>query len=263
MAKGSARAKIYMAFVALVAVGSAAFYAFALGRAAEDAAPKIAVSQSVESAGADAMALIEAQDKAQAAQDPAMAMGAAIEELDRAISAASVTGGGGMGFVGPVIAGVVALALLGVIWILARLLLAKDEESETRRAAGRASVTFDSRVLSKGQDASVEFMNIFFADPLPSYDSIAPLLDNELREKFTEEKYEEFLGSAKDKFGEMLEVKFIAFERLDAYDQLTYFARFSKENMVVIRMGFSKRGRIVYFRLEPYAKKAETPMLNK
>ena len=59
----------------------------------------------------------------------------------------------------------------------------------------------------------------------------------------------------------MKEVKFIAFERLDQIDRLTYFANFTVERLVVIRVGFTKEGKAEHFQLNPYKKQPENRRL--
>lgn len=190
------------------------------------------------------------------------AVSGALAEIDRDLAEADRRGVRRLEKLSPLMLalGAAGLVVLGVILgrILARGGNGSDKEDSVKRPP--TMLTYDGCVLSKIQNAGIEFLYIFSGDPRPNYKSFVSLLDKELSKEFTEEKYVAFLDEVSGKFGgDMTEVRFIAFERLDSFDQLTYFASFTKERMVVIRLGFSKRGRIVYFRLEPFKKESDTP----
>ena len=186
-----------------------------------------------------------------------------LDHLDEELDAAIASGNTLLTMPGlfRILVGAVVFLILGVV--LARCLAPRARSEDSYRSRAPATLTFDGCVLSKSQNTGVEFLYLFYADPTPDYSSLAPLLDTELKKKFTESEYASFMQTVKEKFGDMTEVRFIAFERLDAFDQLTYFASFTKEKMVVIRLGFSKRGKMVYFRLEPFNKQNKKGLAGK
>lgn len=120
---------------------------------------------------------------------------------------------------------------------------------------------FDGNVLNREQALAEKLLDVCSTDPVPEYDALIETFNVALKEKFTQAKYEAFVKHVKEKFGDMNEVKFAAFERLDQIDRLTYFANFSKERLVVIRISFTKEGRVERFQLNPYKKQPENSRL--
>lgn len=143
---------------------------------------------------------------------------------------------------------------------------AKDEakskpESSPGLPDDEPLMAFDGNILNREQASAEKLLDVFSAEPVPEYEALAELFSAALKEKFTQAKYEVFEKHVKEKFGDMKEVKFIAFERLDQIDRLTYFANFTIEKLVVIRIGFTKEGKVEHLQLNPYKKQPENRRL--
>lgn len=122
----------------------------------------------------------------------------------------------------------------------------------------QSALASDADVLARSQSVCETFLDVYDAQPAPAYGEIARLLNDELKEKFSAGEYSRFRANLAKDLGEMRGVRFVAFERFDQIDRLTYFATFEKEKVVLLSFGFTKDGRLEHFLLTPQKQEAQS-----
>lgn len=109
----------------------------------------------------------------------------------------------------------------------------------------------DSSDLAKEQKTAAKMLEIYDGAPVPAYSELSGLLSPELQAKFGDKQYAELRKQITEKFGTMKESKFVAYERFDKADRLTYFGTYTKEKVVVMVFGFNKEGKLIDFVVTP------------
>lgn len=115
----------------------------------------------------------------------------------------------------------------------------------------------DGGALNKAQKTADTMLAVFDGNALPAYGNLASVMAPQLKEKFGEKEYEALKKQVKEKFGRMTEAKFVAFERFDKADRLTYLGAYTKEKVVTMVFGFDKNGKLMDFTLAPHKEPAK------
>lgn len=108
----------------------------------------------------------------------------------------------------------------------------------------------DGAVLNKLQKPAETMIGIFNATPTP-YATLVKGFTPEAVKNFTEDAYKNVMAAAADKYGKMQESKFVAFQRLDQVDIVTYLGIFTKEKVVNLTFVFDKAGKMANFQFSP------------
>lgn len=110
----------------------------------------------------------------------------------------------------------------------------------------------DGGDLNRQQRAAEKMMDAFDGEPIPAYTELASFLSPKLQESLTEKAYGDLQAQVKEKFGNLKETKFFAFQRFDQGDRVTYIAAFTKENVVTMVFAFDKSNKMTDFAFMPY-----------
>lgn len=73
----------------------------------------------------------------------------------------------------------------------------------------------------------------------------------ELKQKMDAKAFVALQKQVKDTLGTMKEMKFVAFERFDQGDRLTYLGSYSKQQLVRVIYGFNKENKLTEFIFAP------------
>ena len=73
----------------------------------------------------------------------------------------------------------------------------------------------------------------------------------ELKQKMDVKAFAALQKQVKDTLGTMKEMKFVAYERFDQGDRLTYLGSYSKQQLVRVIYGFNKEGKLTEFIFAP------------
>ena len=107
----------------------------------------------------------------------------------------------------------------------------------------------DGNVLNKEQKLAEAMIGMF--DDSVQYPSIIKGFADEAAKNFTEKVFNDVKKQAKEKYGNMKESKFVAFQRMDQVDIVAYLGSFTKEKIVNLAFIFDKTGKIVNFQFTP------------
>lgn len=111
---------------------------------------------------------------------------------------------------------------------------------------------YDGGRLNKYQDAAEKIMDIYDGEPVPEYRELKGFFNPGIAKSLPEEKYSAYIKQVKDRFGAMKEVRFVAFQVFDQVERISYLARFTKEESVLIDFAFGKDGKLTRFTLAPF-----------
>ena len=107
----------------------------------------------------------------------------------------------------------------------------------------------DGAVLNKLQKPAEAMIGMF--DGKTEYAAVVKSFTAEAAANFKQETFDSVKKQAKEKFGDLKESKFVAFQRLDQVDIVAYLGAFTKEKIVNLSFIFDKTGKIVNFKFSP------------
>lgn len=117
----------------------------------------------------------------------------------------------------------------------------------------------DGGDLNKQQKAVEVVIDALDGAPAPEYSALLPLISKSLDQNMGEKGFATLQKAAKEKFGNLKEAKFFAFQRFDQADSITYVGSFTKENIVTMRFIFDKQNKMTDLTLTPYKAPEQAP----
>lgn len=107
----------------------------------------------------------------------------------------------------------------------------------------------DGNDLNKQQKIVDKFVAALTVADDSGYAGAAAGFSPELKQKMDIKAFAALQKQVKDTLGTMKEMKFVAYERFDQGDRLTYLGSYSKQQLVRVIYGFNKEGQAdgVYF----------------
>lgn len=115
----------------------------------------------------------------------------------------------------------------------------------------------DGAVLNKLQKPAEAMIGMF--DGKTEYAAVVKSFTAEAAANFKQETFDSVKKQAKEKFGDLKESKFVAFQRLDQVDIVAYLGAFTKEKIVNLSFIFDKTGKIVNFQFSPIQAQQQQP----
>lgn len=109
----------------------------------------------------------------------------------------------------------------------------------------------DGSDLNKEQKVAETFMGVFTKEQAPEYAIVSKDFTDTLKKSATERTYKKLPSEIKEKFGNVKEVKFRTFEKLEQENRLTYIATFDKEPVVAIVFVFDKNQKLLNYIFVP------------
>lgn len=94
--------------------------------------------------------------------------------------------------------------------------------------------------LNKEQKVAETFMEVFTKDQAPAYTVVSKDFSENLKKSVSERTYKKLPDEIKEKFGNVSNVNFRAFEKFEQGDRITYIATFDKQPAVAIIFVFDK-----------------------
>ena len=99
----------------------------------------------------------------------------------------------------------------------------------------------------------------FAVEGKTTYEALVKNFTAEAAANFKQETFDSVKKQAKEKFGNLKESKFVAFQRLDQVDIVAYLGAFTKEKIVNLSFIFDKTGKIVNFQFSPIQAQQQQP----
>lgn len=109
----------------------------------------------------------------------------------------------------------------------------------------------DGSALNKLQKPAEVMIGMFDKAAPAAYAAVVKGFAPESAKNFTEDVFNQVKKAATDKYGDMKESKFVAFQRLDQVDIVAYLGSFTKEKVVNMAFIFDKTGKMVNFQFTP------------
>lgn len=115
----------------------------------------------------------------------------------------------------------------------------------------------DGNDLNKQQKIVDKFVAALNLADDSGYASAAAGFSPELKEKMDTKAFVALRKQIKDTLGTMKETKFVAYERFDQGDRLTYLSGYSKQQLVRVVYGFNKEDKMTEFIFAPLEVQAQ------
>ena len=109
----------------------------------------------------------------------------------------------------------------------------------------------DGSDLNKEQKVAETFMGVFTKEQAPEYAIVSKDFTDNLKNGVSERTYKKLPAEIKEKFGNVKEVNFRTFEKLEQENRLTYIATFDKEPVVAIVFVFDKNQKLLNYIFVP------------
>ena len=109
----------------------------------------------------------------------------------------------------------------------------------------------DGTDLNRQQRVVDRFMEVLGAVDNSGYVQLKNDFVPDLQKQITADKFEEMRQQMSTNFGKVQEVRFVAYERFDQGDRLTYLANYSRQQIVRLVYNFDKAGKITEFLFVP------------
>lgn len=109
----------------------------------------------------------------------------------------------------------------------------------------------DGTDLNRQQKVVDKFMETLSTADSSGYVQLKNDLVPELQNQITADKFEEMRQQMSTNFGKLKEVRFVAYERFDQGDRLTYLANYSRQQVVRLVYNFDKADKITEFLFVP------------
>ena len=109
----------------------------------------------------------------------------------------------------------------------------------------------DGTDLNRQQKVVDRFMEVLGAADNSGYVQLKNDFVPDLQQQITADKFEEMRQQMSTNFGKVQEVRFVAYERFDQGDRLTYLANYSRQQIVRLVYNFDKAGKITEFLFVP------------
>lgn len=109
----------------------------------------------------------------------------------------------------------------------------------------------DGNDLNKQQKVVDKFVAALNIADETGYAGAASGFSSELKQKMDAKAFAALQKQVKDTLGTMKEMKFVAFERFDQGDRLTYLGSYSKQQLVRVIYGFNKEDKLTEFIFAP------------
>ena len=109
----------------------------------------------------------------------------------------------------------------------------------------------DGTDLNRQQKVVDRFMEVLGAVDNSGYVQLKNDFVPDLQQQITAGKFEEMRQQMRNNFGIVQEVRFVAYERFDQGDRLTYLANYSRQQIVRLVYNFDIAGKITEFLFVP------------
>ena len=109
----------------------------------------------------------------------------------------------------------------------------------------------DGNDLNKQQKIVDKFVAALTVADDSGYAGAAAGFSPELKQKMDVKAFAALQKQVKDTLGTMKEMKFVAYERFDQGDRLTYLGSYSNQQLVRVIYGFNKEGKLTEFIFAP------------
>ena len=117
--------------------------------------------------------------------------------------------------------------------------------------SGMCFAAGDGTDLNKQQRAVDKFVAVLNAADTTGFAQLSGDFAPDLQQKVDAAAFGELQKQVKERLGNQKEMKFVAYERFDQGDRLTYLGSYSKEKMVRIIYGFDKNNKMIEFVFAP------------
>lgn len=101
------------------------------------------------------------------------------------------------------------------------------------------------------QDSAEKMVGVLDSQNPTVYSGLTGLFTPETAKKFTQDAYDQTRAICLERFGKMLENRFMVFQRNDDGDLIVYRGKFEKVKKVDLQFLFDKDGKIVNFKFQP------------
>ena len=109
----------------------------------------------------------------------------------------------------------------------------------------------DGSDLNKEQKIAETFMGVFTKEQAPEYAVVSKDFSDNLKKSVSERTYKKLPAEVKEKFGNVKDVNFRAFEKFEQEDRVTYLATFDKQPVAAIIFVFDKNQKLVNYVFTP------------
>ena len=117
--------------------------------------------------------------------------------------------------------------------------------------SGMCFAAGDGTDLNKQQRAVDKFVAVLNAADTTGFAQLSSDFAPDLQQKVDAAAFGALQKQVKERFGSQKEIKFVAYERFDQGDRLTYLGSYSREKMVRIIYGFDKNNKMIEFVFAP------------
>ena len=117
--------------------------------------------------------------------------------------------------------------------------------------SGMCFAAGDGNDLNKQQRAVDKFVAVLNAADTTGFAQLSGDFAPDLQQKVDAAAFGALQKQVKERFGSQKEMKFVAYERFDQGDRLTYLGSYSREKMVRIIYGFDKNNKMIEFVFAP------------
>lgn len=109
----------------------------------------------------------------------------------------------------------------------------------------------DGNDLNKQQKVVDKFIAGLVASDTTLFKDATAGFSPELKQKVDEKSFASLQKQVKEALGTQKDMKFIAYERFDKLDRISYLGTYSKEQYVRVVFGFTKDGKMTEFTFAP------------
>ncbi len=117
--------------------------------------------------------------------------------------------------------------------------------------SGMCFAAGDGTDLNKQQRAVDKFVAVLNAADTTGFAQLSGDFAPDLQQKVDATAFGALQKQVKERLGNQKEMKFVAYERFDQGDRLTYLGSYSREKMVRIIYGFDKNNKMIEFVFAP------------
>ena len=117
--------------------------------------------------------------------------------------------------------------------------------------SGMCFAAGDGTDLNRQQRAVDKFVAVLNAADTTGFAQLSGDFAPDLQQKVDAAAFGELQKQVKERLGNQKEMKFVAYERFDQGDRLTYLGSYSREKMVRIIYGFDKNNKMIEFVFAP------------